>query len=134
MWGEQPVIPQSHHHSALQCQLWMWEVSEAGFHIFLSLAQPQEGVPRACLWESAGVLDGKPSSGIGNSSHGGSSKVTPKKNSKAPAANSSQPSPHHSRWETSHYHKSHKKGSGGKKKKIKDVSLAGKSSSHKVCH
>ena len=24
--GEQPVIPQSHHHSALQCQLQMWEV------------------------------------------------------------------------------------------------------------
>ena len=47
--GEQPVIPQSHHHSALQCQLRMWEMSEAGLRIFLSLAQPQESVPRAHL-------------------------------------------------------------------------------------
>ena len=36
--GEQPVIPQSHHHSTLQCQLWMREVSKAGLCIFLSLA------------------------------------------------------------------------------------------------
>ena len=49
--GKQPVIPQSHHHSALQCQLWMWEVSEAGLPIFLGFAQPQEGVPRARLPE-----------------------------------------------------------------------------------
>ena len=35
----------SHHHSALQCQLWMWKVSEAGLCIFLGLAQPQESVP-----------------------------------------------------------------------------------------
>ena len=29
----------------------MWEVSEAGLHIFLGPAQPQEGVPRAYLKE-----------------------------------------------------------------------------------
>ena len=33
--GEQPVIPQSYHHSSLQCQLWVREVSEAGLCIIL---------------------------------------------------------------------------------------------------
>ena len=88
----------------------------------------------------AGVLDGKHSSGRGNSSCGGSSKATPKKDGKAPATDSqgsstppaSQQSPRHSRRKTSSHHKSHKKDSGGKKKKMKDASLAGKSSSHKV--
>ena len=80
--------------------------------------------------KSTRVLDGKPSDG-GDSSHGGSSKATPKKvSSSAPPA--SQPSPHRSRWETSHHHKSHKKDLGRKKNKMKDESLAGKSSSHKV--
>ena len=91
--------------------------------------------------KSARVLDGKPSNSRGNSSHGGSSKATPKKDSKAPAADSqglsappaSQPSPRHSGWETSHHHKSHKKDLGGKKKKTKDMSPARKSSSHKAC-
>ena len=88
--------------------------------------------------KSAGVLDGKPSSGGGDSSHGGSSKATPKKDGKAPATDSqgshaSQPSPRCSGWETSHCHKSHKKDSGRKKKKMKDASPVGKSSSHKVC-
>ena len=91
---------------------------------------------------STRVLDGKPSSSRGDNSHGGSSKATPKKDGKAPATDSqgssapptSQPSPCHSRRETSHHHKSHKKDSGKKKKKTKDASLAGKSSSHKVCH
>ena len=84
---------------------------------------------------------GKPSSGGGgNSSRGGPSKATPKKDGKAPTANSqgsstlpaSQTSPCHSGQETSHCHKSHKD-SGEKKKKKKDASPAGKSSSHKAC-
>ena len=91
-------------------------------------------------WKSAGVSDGKPSSGGGNSSCGGSSKATPKKHGKSAATNSqglsappaSQPSRCHSGRQTSHHHKSHKKGSGRKKKKTKDASLARKSSSHKV--
>ena len=91
--------------------------------------------------KSAGVSDGKPSNSRGDSSHGGSSKATPKKDGKAPAADSqgssappaSQPSPLCSGWETSCHHKSHKKESGRKKKKMKDASLARKSSSHKAC-
>ena len=70
--------------------------------------------------KSARVSDGKPSSGRGDSSHGGSSKATPKKDGKAPTTNSqgssappaSQPSPHCSGWETSCHHKSHKKDLG----------------------
>ena len=67
--------------------------------------------------KSTGGSDGKPSSGGGgDSSRGGSSKATPKKDGKAPAADSqgssvppaSQPSPHRSGRETSHHHKSHK--------------------------
>ena len=92
---------------------------------------------------------GKPSSGGGgDSSHEGSSKATPKKDGKAPAADSQgsstpptfQTSPRHSGRETSHRHKSHKdsKDSGKKKKKKKDASPVGKSSSHKArkdgCH
>ena len=38
--------------------------------------------------KASGVLDGKPKSGGGNSSHGASSKATPKKDSKETAANS----------------------------------------------
>ena len=45
------VIPEPHNNRALQCQLWMWEVPEAGLHLFLGPAHPQEGVPRACLQE-----------------------------------------------------------------------------------
>ena len=70
--------------------------------------------------KAAGILDGMPSSGGGNSSCRGSSKATSKKDGKAAAANSqglntpsaSQPSPHCSGWETSHHHKSHKKDLG----------------------
>ena len=66
--------------------------------------------------------DGKPSRGVGDSGCRGSSKATPKKDGKSAAANSqgsstpsaSQPFPHCSRWETSCYHKSHKKDSGEK--------------------
>ena len=68
------------------------------------------------------VLDGKPSSGGGDSSHGGSSKATPKKNGKAATANSqgssapsaSQPLPCNSGWEMSRHHKSHRKDSAEK--------------------
>ena len=103
--GEQPVIPKSHHHSALQCQLWVREVSEADLCIVLSLAQPQESVHRAGLQEVHQGSDGKPSSGTGgDNDHGGSSRATPKKDSKAPTADSqgfstlpaSQSSPRHS--------------------------------------
>ena len=63
------------------------------------------------------IPDGKPSSGGGNSSCGGSSKATPKKDGKVATANSqgssapsaSQHSPCHSRQGTSHHHKSHNK-------------------------
>ena len=80
--------------------------------------------------KATGVLDGRPSSGRGNSSHR-SSKATPKKNGKAAAANcqgssttpASQLSLRHSRWGTSHHHKS-RKGSGDKWKKTNDASLA----------
>ena len=90
--------------------------------------------------KAAGVPDGKPSSGRGNSGRGGSSKATPKKDSKAATANSqgsstpsaSQPSPRHSRWETSHHHKSHKKDSGGRWKKAGDVSPAQRGTGHKA--
>ena len=89
--------------------------------------------------KSARVLDGKPSSGRGNSSHRDSSKATPKKDGKAPTTDSqgsstppaSQPSPCRSGQETSCHHKSHKKDLGRKKKKMKDTSPARKSSSHK---
>ena len=87
--------------------------------------------------------DSKPSSGRGgDGSHSSSTWATPKKkDSKAPATDSqgsstqpaSQMLPHYSGRETSHHHKSHKDSSGDKKKKKKDVSLARKSSSHKVC-
>ena len=86
----------------------------------------------------------KPSSGGGgDGSLGGPSKATPKKDGKAPAADSqgssalpaSQTSPCHSGRETFCCQKSHKdsKDSGKKKKKKKDVSPARKSSSHKAC-
>ena len=95
-------------------------------------------------WKSTAGLDGKPSSGRGgDSSHGGSSEATTKKDGKAPATDSqgssappaSQPSLCCSGQETSHCHKSHKtsKDSGKKKKKKKDVSLVGKNSSNKAC-
>ena len=90
--------------------------------------------------KATGVLDGKPSSGRGNSSCRGSSKATPKKDGKAATANSqgssapsaSQPSPCRSRWGTSHHHKSHKKDSGEKQKKVNDVSPAQRSARHKA--
>ena len=86
--------------------------------------------------------DGKPSNGRGgDGSHSSSTRATPKKDSKAPAADSqgssappaSQTLPHHSGQKMSHHHKSHKdsKDSSGDKKK-KDASPASKSSSHKV--
>ena len=101
---------------------------------------------KVCIWfiakKSTAGSDGKPSSSRGgNGSHGGSTKATPKKDSKAPATDSqgsstlpaSQTSPRHSGQEMSCHHKSHKdsKDSPGEKKKKKDVSPAGKSSSHK---
>ena len=90
--------------------------------------------------KAARVLDGKPSSGEGNSGHRNSSKATPKKDGKAAAANSqglsatsaSQPSPHCSRWGSSHHHKSHKKDSGDKQKKANDASPAQRSAGHKA--
>ena len=89
--------------------------------------------------KAAGVPDGKPKSGGGNSGHGGSSKATPKKHGKRAATNSqgssapsaSQTSPCHSRWGTSHHHNS-KKDDGEKWKKAADASLAQKSAGHKA--
>ena len=90
--------------------------------------------------KAAGVPDGKPSSGGGDSSCGVSSKATPKKDTKAATTNSqglsapsaSQPSPHRSGWGTSHHHKSHKKDSGERRKKVDDASLAQRSTRHKA--
>ena len=90
--------------------------------------------------KSTRVLDGKSSSGRGDSGHGGSSKATPKKDGKAVTTNSqglsapsaSQPSPRHSGWETSHHHKSLKKDSAKKRKKVNNVSPAQKSAGHKA--
>ena len=86
------------------------------------------------------VPDGKPSSGGGDSGHGGSSKATPKKDGKATATNSqgsstplaSQPSPRCSGWGTSHHHKSQKKDSGERQKKADDTSPAPKSTGHRA--
>ena len=91
--------------------------------------------------KAAGVLDGKPSSGGGDSDHRDSSKATPKKDSKAAAANSqgssapsaSQPSPCCSGRGTSHRHKSHKKDLAEKRKKANDASPAQKSTGHQAC-
>ena len=92
--------------------------------------------------KSTGVSGSKPSGEGGDGSHVGSTKATPKKDSKAPAADShgssappaSQTSPHHSGHKMSHHHKSHKdsKDSSSKKKK-KYMSITRKSSSHKAC-
>ena len=90
--------------------------------------------------KAARVPDGKPSSGRGNSGCGGSSKATPKKDGKAATTNSqglstpsaSQPSPHNSGWETSCCHKSHRKDSGKKRKKVNDPSPAWKRTRHKA--
>ena len=89
--------------------------------------------------KAAGVLDGKPKSGRGNSGHGGSSKATPKKDGRGATANSqglsapsaSQTSPRHSGRGTSHHHKS-KKDDGERWKKAANVSLAQKSTRHKA--
>ena len=91
--------------------------------------------------KAAGVPDGKPSSGRGDSSCGGSSKATPKKDGKVAATNSqglstplaSQPSPHHSGRGTSHHHKSHKKDLGEKRKRANNVSPARRSAGHPAC-
>ena len=72
--------------------------------------------------KAAGVPDGKPSSGRGDSERGSSSKTTSKKDGKVVTTNSqglsatsvSQPLPRCSGWGTSHHHKSHKKDSGNK--------------------
>ena len=51
MRGERLVIPEPHNNHALQCQLRMWEVPEAGLHLFFGPAHPQKGVPWARLQE-----------------------------------------------------------------------------------
>ena len=146
---ERPVIPQSHHHSTLQCQPWMREVKQT-FVSSSALHNHKKVCLRLISRKSTRGSDGKPSSSRGgDSSHGGSSKATPKKDGKAPAADcqsssappASQPSPHHSGRDTSCCHKSHKnsKDLGEKKKKKKDMSPARKNSSHKAhkdsgCH
>ena len=89
--------------------------------------------------KATGVPDGKPRSGGGNSSHGGSSKATPKQDGKGAATNSqglsaplaSQTLPHHSGQWTSHHHKS-KKDDRERQKKAADVSPAQKSAGHKA--
>ena len=91
--------------------------------------------------KATGVPDGKPNSGGGDSSHGGSSKATPKKDGKAATTNSqgsstpsaSQCLPCRSGQETSCHHKSHKKDSGEKRKKANDTSPAQKNARHKAC-
>ena len=50
---ERSFLSQPHHNSTLQCQLWMWKVLEAGLHVILCPAQPQEGVPQVCCQETS---------------------------------------------------------------------------------
>ena len=96
--------------------------------------------------KSVAGSDSKPSSGGGSDgSHGGSTRVTPKKkDSKAPAADSqgystqtaSQTMPHCSGREKSCHHKPHKdlkKDLSGDKKKKKDASPTRKGFGHKAC-
>ena len=105
----------------------------------LVLHTHKKGCLRFPSKKAAGVPDGKPKSGRGSSSHGGSSKATPKKDGKGSIANSqdlstpsvSQTSPCRSGWGTSHHHKS-KKDDRERWKKAADVSLAPKSTRHKA--
>ena len=50
---EQSFLSQPYHNSALQHQLWMWKVLEAGLHVILCPAQPQESVPQVCHQETS---------------------------------------------------------------------------------
>ena len=112
---------------------------ETGICLFFSAAHPQEGVPWISLQEGHRGSRRKPRSGGGNSSHGGSSKATPKQDGKGAATNSqglsaplaSQTLPHHSGQWTSHHHKS-KKDDRERQKKAADVSPAQKSAGHKA--
>ena len=89
--------------------------------------------------KATGAPTGKSKSGGDDSSHGVSSKATPKKDSKGATTNSqgsstplaSQTLPCHSAWETSHHHKS-KKGDMEKQKKAADASPASKKAGHKA--
>ena len=89
--------------------------------------------------KASGVLDGKPKSGGGDSSHWGSSKANPKEDGKGTAANSqglstpsaSQTSRRSSRWGTSRHQKSKKDG-GGRQKKAADASPVQKRGGHKA--
>ena len=99
----------------------------------------KRGVPRVSLQEGCRGSGWQTKSGGGNSSHGGSSKATPKKDGKGATTNSqglsapsaSQTSPCHSGWGTSHHHKS-KKDDGERWKKAADTSPAQKSTGHKA--
>ena len=141
MQGEWPLLLEPHNNCALQPELRMWTMPETGIHLFFGTAHPQKGVPQFASRKAAGVLDGKPSSGRGDSSRRGSSKATPKKDSKVAPTNSqdsstplaSQPSPHCSGWGTSHHHKSQKKDSGERRKKVDDASPAQRGTGHKAC-
>ena len=100
---------------------------------------------KVCLWlatrKATRVPDGKPSSGRGNSGCWSSSEATPKKNGKVTTTNSqglsatpaSQSSPCCSGQGTSHHHKSHKKDTSKKHKKVGDASPARKGAGHKAC-
>ena len=89
--------------------------------------------------KASGILDDKPKSGRGNSSHGGSSKATPKEDGKGAATNSqglstpaaSQTSPCHSEQGTSHHHKS-TKDDRERRKKAANASPTQKSRGHKA--
>ena len=136
--GERPVIPQSHYHSSLQCQLWCGKCLKQAFVSSSALHNHK----RVCIGfvtkKSTMGSDCKPSSSRGgDGSHGSSTKAAPKKNGKAPAADSqgsstppaSQTSPCCSGREVSCHHKSHKDsknslGEKKKKKKKKDMSPA----------
>ena len=148
MWGGNDLsylnhIIIAHYNASYRCG----KCLKQAFVSSLALHNHKKVCLRLTSKKSAGVSDGKPSNGGGDSGCGGSCKATPKGDGKAAAANSqgssapsaSQPSPHHSRRETSHCHKSHKKGLAEKKKKVNDVSPAQKSAGHKVhkdsgCH
>ena len=118
----------------------MWKMPETGIFSSLALHTHKKVYLGFTSRKAARVLDGKPSSGRGDRSRWGSSKATPKKDGKVATANSqglstpsaSQPLPCHSRWGTSHHHKSHKQDASKRWKKADNVNLAQKGAGHKA--
>ena len=122
--GEQPLLLESHNNRALQCELQLWMMPETGIHLFFGPANPQKGVPQVSLQEGCWGSRWQTQEWWRQQRPQGSSKATPNKDSKGATTNSqgssapsaSQTSPCHSRWRTSHHHKS-KKDDGERQKR-----------------